>query len=234
MTLLAAAATLLAAAAAQPGTLHVPLRQTVTLQRPGATAAYAVNAEVADVTAAGGEVQIHGRGAGTTQIAVVTATDVETFPLVVDAPPPRVFARGPSPRQELLACEALYDSASTRLTNSFDVLGRSGDRLTRLRLTNVTRMTDRDDADARSSFAWASLEVATPRRRLVLLDDLVDHSPLTLDGTSLRGIHYRDGGLELHAGYTSPLLYGGFLLSSEREAAAGASYRLRFGPSAPW
>jgi hypothetical protein len=221
-----------AAAPALGEPLHVPLRETRTVMRAGATAAYAVDATVADVSARDGTVTVHGRAVGVTPVTVVSGPSLETFELIIDAPPPNRFATSVSASQDSTAWEALYDSGTTRLTNSLDVLSRSGERVTRLTAVNVARLGERDDGDARNSFAWASLELAASGRRLVLLDQLVDHSALTLEGTALRGVHYSDGALELHGGFTSPLLYQDFLFPSAHETALGASYRIAAGRSA--
>ena len=81
-----------AAAPALGEPLHVPLRETRTVMRAGATAAYAVDATVADVSARDGTVTVHGRAVGATPVTVVSGPSLETFELIIDAPPPNRFA----------------------------------------------------------------------------------------------------------------------------------------------
>jgi hypothetical protein len=229
--MIASALALAAVASAAALPIHVPLRETLVVQRPGATAAYAIDSAVAEASAFQGAVTLHARGAGSTLIAVVTGSAVDTFEVVVDAPPPHSFFTSATAARNSTTWEGYYDTGTERLSNSLDVLSTEADGRTRLTLLNMTRLGERQ-GDALSSFPWASLEVARSGRRLVLLDELVEHSPLTLDGTALRGLHYSDGALELHGGATSPLLFQDFLVPSTRELAAGASYRIRAGRSA--
>ena len=56
------------------------------------------------------------------------------------------------------------------------------------------------------------------------------HSPLTLSGTPLRGIHYLDEHWRIHAGYTAYATYQSFLVPVKRELVAGAAYAFRTGP----
>jgi hypothetical protein len=90
---------------------------------------------------------------------------------------------------------------------------------------------DELDGDARTAFPRASLALGGGDRELVLLDGMTDVSPLTLEGSSLRGAHLRLGGLEVHAGVTSYLLHANIFIPAKAEAAAGVSYRARFGDS---
>jgi hypothetical protein len=223
---------LLAIALATGGdeSLHVPLRGSARLEIPGATAAYAVDATVAEAAVAEGGVTVRGRGAGATLVAVVTAGgEVVARPIVVDPPPRRLPPTASSERAGRSRVEVQYDSASGWLANGLDVSSGSGSRVTRVELLNRTRLTTPQSADVRSTMARASLTMRTEAWEAVLLDARVEHSPLSVDGVTLRGGHLRAGGLVLHAGYTSSLWYRGFLLPSEREAAAGGSYRLSFG-----
>jgi carboxypeptidase family protein len=223
------AALLLAAA------LHAPMRQVISLPRPGATAAYSIDPAVAEASVAGGQVSIDCRSAGTTTVTIVTAQGVETLEVTVDALAPNDFALPHAQPQQGFWLESIYDSGPQRWSNSIDVFSRSPNGLTRLRAVDVTQLDHVSPGDARSSLPFLSAEIDRGGRQLVLFDELVEQSPLTLDGVTLRGAHYAGDGLAIHAGYTSPLLYQGVLLASEPDAAAGASYTVgRWTPSLYW
>src|SRR4051794_16506355 len=101
---------LIAAALSGTGPIHVLLRDTLTLDRPGATAAFAVDSTVAEASASRGRITIRGTGVGTTEITVVAGRDAETFTLVVDQPPRRTFAAADSARGGWTLFESSYDS----------------------------------------------------------------------------------------------------------------------------
>src|SRR5436309_1585934 len=66
-------------------------------------------------------------------------------------------------------------------------------------------------------------------RELTLFDRVVDHSPLTLSSTSLRGVHYLDEHWRIHAGYTAYAAYRSFLVPVERETVLAAAYAVPLG-----
>jgi hypothetical protein len=209
----------------------VPLHTTVVLQRPAVTAAYAVNPSIADVATRDGNVAIYGRDAGSTQLVVVTPQGLETCVLEVVAPAAGPLVSLPDARtKDPATWQSLYSSDTTRLTNTFDTAWRDGARTTQIHVTDVTQLRG-DSLSARSGLPSVSFEQSTSGHDLVLGDRAVDLSPLTLEGTSLRGIHYRGRALEIHAGYTSSLLLGNLFLPAASETAVGASYRLARGRS---
>lgn len=225
---------LLTTAAAAADVLHVEVHQTLTLQVPGATAAYAVAGDMAGVEASAGMVTVLGMAPGSTRLVVVADSgDLRYYDLVVDAPvATRANAGGQALRGESTSVESQYESDTTRWINAIDLLDRAPQRELRLHLVNVTRIGDPQDGSARTSFPSLGLTLSVPGHELGLFDELVYHSPLTLDGTPVRGVHYRTGALELHAGYTTATLFQNVFLPSDREAVAGASWRLAFGKSA--
>src|SRR5579863_2876240 len=54
----------------------------------GATAAYSLDSSIVEATATNGTVTIDGTGPGSTNVVVVTATGIQTLPVVVPQPPP--------------------------------------------------------------------------------------------------------------------------------------------------
>jgi hypothetical protein len=215
----------LLAAAPASESLQVVQQQSLTLDIPAATAAYSVDASIAEVTSEQGRVTIVGRQAGLTQIGIVSGMEVTLYSLEVTPPPRRAAPSAGRAADKLTVWDSRFESQNMRLTNGFLVRSRSSEqRSVRFELVNSTRMGPMEGTDGRTSFPWASVELTGSPGRLVLLDERVDHTPLTVQGASLRGVHFEGSGFKVHAGYTSPLLYQGFFLSSQAEAAIGVSY----------
>jgi hypothetical protein len=176
------------------------------------------------------DVVLLGRSPGTTRVTVVGAGGVETWNVTVVAPPPS-FVPGQTDARRSLTWSEHYESELSRVTTTLN-----GELLTakglpiRFQVINLTKARDTQDGFARSALPLASLSFGSQRRWLILGDELVVRSPLTLDGTLLRGAHLRAGGLELHTGFASALMYGSLFVPAQRENALGASYR--FGSAA--
>lgn len=220
--MIASAALLAVALAAPDDAVQLKLRETAVLDAPGAGAAYAVDGTVAEASLTPGGVLVRGTGVGSTHVAIVSASgEVASRLVVVDPLPPHILVSPLQAGRAHTRLETQYDSASGWLTSGVDVSSHG----TRVDLLNLTRMKTVPGDDARSTMARASIATDLGGWKTVLLDSRVEHTPLTLDGTVLRGAHVLAGPLELHAGYTSPLWYRGFLLPGKRESAAGASYR---------
>jgi hypothetical protein len=220
-----------AALTAASDRLTVAFHATLVLDRPGATAAYAVNPSIADVVAHDGSVIIYGRDAGSTQLVVVTPQGLETCPLEVVPPSPGPLASpADAGTKEPATWDSLYSSDTARLTNALDLAWRDATRTTRLQVVDVADLRG-DGPGASSGLPYVSFQLSTPGRELVLGDRSVDLSPLTLEGTSLRGFHYSGRALEIHAGYASSMLLGYLFLPASSDAAIGASYRLVLGRS---
>lgn len=229
---LAAAAALLAASASaqtQARTVHVAVKQTVTLDEAGGTATWAVDPAVAEATIRFGRVAVSGRAAGKTVVSVVTPAGVHSYEVVVDAPvtAPTASAAGSKPRQQWTALQGGYDSATSRATTSLDIVDQKDGRTRRVRVTAVTQ-TDRvkHPGEAPVSIPSASIEFRSPGTSVVLLDDFVEYSPLTVDGLSVRGLHVSSGPLRIHAGFASSLLYDDLFLPATAERVAGLGLAL--------
>ena len=222
------------AAGAEDFTVRV--HETETIEIPGATAAYAIDPAIADATVTRpGVVSVTGRTAGKTQLIAVTPVGTKDYVITVGAPrtaqvPAAVAAGAPIAR-----VESRYSSSSSQIQNAFDVFTTDGDRRSQFHALNVHYLRD---VFGRSTNVFPSIfyRVTSPRRDLVLLDDLVDLSPLTIRSTQVRGFHLRDGPWELHGGYAASSLYEDLFLPADRRWVAGASYGvdrvgLRFIPS---
>jgi len=76
------------AAAQGQAPLSVPYQKTLQLPVAGASAAYSLDPNIADATAANGVVEIVGKGPGSTNIVVVTPAGAQTLAVTVPVPPP--------------------------------------------------------------------------------------------------------------------------------------------------
>ncbi|HSY49252.1 MAG TPA: carboxypeptidase regulatory-like domain-containing protein [Thermoanaerobaculia bacterium] len=213
----------LVALAARADNVTVRVHESVTIDIEGATAAYAIDPSLVDVAVAhGGRVSLSGLSVGTTQLIAVTAFGTKAYLITVGpahaTAAPHV-AEGGEPTGQY---EARYASDAARLQNSFDVFVRDGERLSQFHLLNVRYLGERFGS---SSTAFPSMfyRVTTPHRELTLLDDFVEVSPLTVQGTQVRGIHLLDNTLELHAGYAAATMYEDLFLPADRRWVAGIS-----------
>ncbi|MET0552046.1 MAG: hypothetical protein ABW221_03345 [Vicinamibacteria bacterium] len=209
--------------------VEVRFRQTAALPGAGASAAWAVDPTVAEVAIRNGEVTVAGRAAGTTAVSVVSGGEVRTYRVTVTAPPVvRAVAASAGPRQST-AIEGGYDSATGRSTAGVDLSDTSAGRSRRLHVTAVRQEHGPDRSRPAVSLPSVSIEVASRGSEVVLFDRLVEHSPLTVDGVTVRGLHVRRGPLRLHAGYASSLLYDGLVVPAGAEGVAGAGWDLAGG-----
>jgi hypothetical protein len=218
-------------AAAALSTVSVDVHQTLRLERPGATAAYAVDVEIAQVSAWDGHVAITGRSPGSTQVAIVEGQAIETLQVVVAAPSHLAVLAPDGVVPGTAVASSEYDSETGRFTNGFDAVGRDGGATTTVHLLGVVSAHPAGE-DAVASLPAASVSWSRGGLRAVAGDLLVEHSRLTLDGVTIRGAHWAGNGLEVHAGWASPLLYDRILLPSLPSEAAGASWRFSRGESA--
>jgi hypothetical protein len=206
--------------------VEVRFRQSMPLPGTGATAAWAVDPAVAEVAIRNGQVTVAGRSAGTTIVSVVSPGELRSYRVTVPAPPVvRAVSAAAGPRQ-VTALEAGYDSATGRSTAVVDLSDASAGRSRRVHVAAVRQDGAGDAARGSVSLPSLSVEVASRDSEVVLFDRLVEHSPLTVDGVTVRGIHVRRGGLRLHAGYASSLLYEGLVVPAGAEGVAGLGYSL--------
>ena len=82
-----------------------------------------------------------------------------------------------------------------------------------------------DQGQPRVALSSASYQIVTPRRDITLFDQYVDESPLTINGSIVRGFHMRQDNWFVHAGYTSVATFEGLFLPVQPELVAGGGYR---------
>src|SRR5215469_12125144 len=175
--------------------LTVGYQKTLQLPVPGATAAYSLDGDggIVEASAANGLVAIAGKRRGSTHIVVVTPAGIETFAVTVLAPrsilPP---GAEPAAREGSAAengtYEVRYSSDPKQLTNALTMKRTEGDSFQRLQVVNANLFTA-SSGQSRVGFPLASYEISRPGRDVVLIDDQVDNSPLTVDRSMVRGRH---------------------------------------------
>jgi cell division septation protein DedD len=212
-------------------TITVSVRGAAALQIAGATAAYAVDSSIADASVAGGIVTVVGRSVGTTQVVVVAAGGATNYSVVVRPRPGTAVApkaaSASSPNRA--SFEARYSTSQSQLHNSIEVVRQQGTKKTELRATTAV------SGDGRgATFRFLSWRRSTPGREITLFDDVVENSPLTIDGMNVRGVHVRQGNLALHAGYASFPVSDSLLIPRQRDLAAGMSYVWRDSRGSKW
>jgi hypothetical protein len=206
--------------------LSVPYQKTLQLPIAGATAAYSLDSNIVDATAANGVVEIVGKGPGSTNIVVVTPAGAQTLAVTVPVPPP-ILPPGfePPERQgsgENGTYEFRYNSDPSQITNSIELKRTQGKSFTRMQLVNAN-LFSANSATSVVGFPFLAYQISRPETDVTFVDKVVGLSPLTLDGFMVRGFHLRQGDWEFHGGFTSIATFQGLFLTTDREYTAGVS-----------
>ncbi len=224
-------------AAVEAASYTVGFQKTATFPVFGATAAYTVDPEIAEASAAQGIVAVMGKSPGSTHLIVVTTAGIQTFDVVVPMPPP-IFPRGwvtPQPEgvsNETGYFESHYSSLPEQWTNILDFSRQGQEMSTHFHLATTDffpSVNNPYDSYSVSQFAVTSLSysVQTQSRSVTLVDQLVDESPLTVMNAVIRGLHWQEGDWFFHGGYTSPAPFEGLFLPIRAEGIFGGGYRAR-------
>lgn len=225
--LLAVASSLLLAHVARGESFTVRIQETAVIAIDGATAAYTTNPAIADaIIGADGRLTITGHSAGTTQLVAITTRGTQSFLVTVASPPPS--ATRPEAGVPVARYEGRYTSAAGRVSNTIDVVTSDGRPRSEIHILHAhdLRAPTGQPSDTLASIYYRRI---TAGRQVTLLDDLVDVSRMTVSNTQIRGLHLRQGPLELHAGYASSTFYDGFFLPTERRWVGGGSYSIDSG-----
>jgi hypothetical protein len=210
--------------------LSVAYQKTLQLPVAGATAAYSLDSNIADATAANGVVEILGKAPGSTNIVVVTSAGTQTLAVTVPVPP-SVLPAGfePPERQgsgETGTYEFRYNSDPSQITNSIELKRTQGKSFTRMQVINANLFSAGGSTSA-IGFPFLAYQISRPETDLTFVDKNVLNSPLTLDGFLVRGFHLRQGPWEFHGGFTSIATFQGLFLATDREYTAGVSRLFR-------
>jgi hypothetical protein len=224
------------------GNLEIGTGKELTTSLPGATAAYVVDPEIADVMVEAGTVLVLGKYRGTTHLVVISDTAVTTYQLTVFESPHE------SPRNAWVTSPAYgssgggtldseFDSQGRRFSNSLVLIGKSRDVQTRLVFSTVLYAYSPGDPlslanPSRFVLSGISYDIRSKGRRITLFDQLVKESPLTVYNASIRGFHIEERGWFLHLGYTSPALFDGVFLPTRPEGVFGGGHRYSLRPHA--
>ena len=210
--------------------LTVDPQKNISFDVAGATAAYSLDASIAEASAENGRVSIAGIIPGKTHIVVISASDVQTFELLVTTPPPHYppgFAM-PIDGQEATQSgdhEARYISSPGQIQDQLDFVKIHGNDRTSVHIVETHLVGPIELGQPRTALSSLSYQVITPRRNITLVDQYVDESPLTLNGAIVRGFHMRQDNWFLHADYSSVFAFQGLFLPTQPELAAGGGYR---------
>ncbi len=219
---------LVARAAGQPS-FAMFVNETQTVRMLGVTAAWAIDPAVVDASAQHDGVVLSARAPGATKVVVISVTGQHTYDVTVAA---RAGSGAPAarPRTSGGTAEVRYSSAVREIQNSVTLRRENPKQRTEVEVRTIHQAGgDRQAGRAQTSVATASVRLFRRNRELTLLDRDVDHSPLTLASTPLRGIHYVDEHWRLHAGATAYATYRSFLVPVERQFVAGGGYAFRAG-----
>jgi hypothetical protein len=205
-------------------------QKTITFEVAGATAAYSLDAFLAEATAADGLVSVEGRVPGTTHVVVIAPSGVQTFEILVTTPPPRyppgfVMPAGVADLAQSGYYEGLYYSSPEEIQNQFDLLKIDGDDRTHMHLVETDLLGPLAQGQSRIALSSATYEIVTPSRDVTLFDQYVDESQLTIDGSIVRGFHMFQDNWFVHAGYTGVATFEGLFLPVQPELVAGGGYR---------
>jgi hypothetical protein len=198
--------------------ITVNVHDTFVMNVFGATAAYVVDPNVAEVAVYNGNVSVFGRAAGKTQLVVVSITGQTTFEVNV---PPRAGMQQPAAAQRGgsgARVESRYVSPRQEVHNTIDITSETAKKRTQVHVENISGRTP--------SVSYSVFTARGSKRELTFLDRVVDHSPLTISTGTVRGFHYLDDRWRIHAGYTAYAAYQAFLLPTERERVLGVAYSI--------
>jgi hypothetical protein len=217
-----------------PAQVHrVDPQKTITIEVAGATAAYSLDASLAEATADNGLVSVTGNQPGPTHVVAITPAGVQTLEVLVTTPPPHyppgfVMPVSVAEMAQSGYYEGRYYSSPAQIQNQLDFLKIHGDDRTHVHLVETNLVGPLARGQPRIALSSASYQIVTPRRDITLFDQYVDESPLTLNGSIVRGFHIRQDNWFVHAGYTTVAAFQGLFLPTQPELVAGGGYRRAF------
>jgi hypothetical protein len=169
------------------------------------TAAYSLDADCAEAQLQGETVVVvAGRRACSTNVIAVTAGGIIEIPVLVSARAKPRASR--SIRQQRVresgSVGTFYSSQPAEFQTAIELTRAEGENATTISLMTAHGY-GFSRFERRTALPSASISFRHGSRTLRLLDQHVQHSPLTLDDTVVRGIHLRSAGWFVHAGMVS-------------------------------
>lgn len=195
----------------------------------GATAAYTLDTNVAEAAVRGGAVTLIARGAGATQLVVVSGPNVRTVSVIVRTQrATHVAAQNAAERAgDGGSVASRYSSSRGEVQSEVRMTARRGGVAQSAQATILHG----GAATGKAAIASASYTVTTPSMRVTALDEQVHVAPVVLEQQIVRGAHVETHGFQVHAGVTAPTFIDGFVLPMRRQFVAAASYAWKLSPS---
>lgn len=203
------------------GSVRVPI--------PGATAAYSVDTDCADVAIYPGGLVVTGRRACITHVVAVLPDSVVDLNVEIRSRPQeaeqlRTAQKMARNTQEFGSLSTSFASDRSELETTINVARSEGAGSTKMSMSYLNGYGYYGNV-RRSAVPSASIQIDTPGLRLGLFDRHVNDSPLTLNGIAVRGVHLDKGSWYGHAGVVS---FSGFrerLLDSSPDSVAQIGHR---------
>jgi hypothetical protein len=216
-------------ATAKSQSISVSYHETIRIPVPGALAAFSLDDFYAEAKAQDETLTIFGKNPGVVHVVAVMRDSTKTFEVSVLPAPPSyppgfvqpVSASAPS---ENGSYESRYTSGPSQSDNIVDFMSDEGNQSVHFHLSGLFIF---HPLEGQTTFSLDSVfyQILTPRRDLTVLDEFMDNSPLTVDGSIVRGFHFRQGGFLFHTGYASITTFENFVLPSLKEGVIGVGYR---------
>ena len=224
--------------------VHVSVGERIRVPAVGVTAAYGVDGDCIEVNAEVDAIVVLGQHPCFTHIVVVVGKQVTDLLILVSS-------RGRNPDevrratlqaqhiQELGTLNTYYSSNPGEVETSIELSRSQGKLNTTFGLSVANGYVLSPDA-RRTAIPYASFRFAGETNSVTLLDSLVDQSPLTIENTTLRGLHIETSTWFVHAGVTSLTGFRQRLYEKDPDLTLDTGYRFSFGsrssitPSVQW
>lgn len=216
----------LPAVAATTTGITLAVDETRHLQILGVTAAWAVDTNIVDAAVMNRGVTLFGRSGGRTRVVVIGVTGENALEVVVEGKPAAAKTIAAAAGSQTIA-DVRYSSVTREVQNGVTMTRQESGRRTQLDVRTIHQTGGVNGDRPATSVPVVSYGIFTGKREITFFDRDVLHSPLTLSGTPLRGVHYLDDHWRVHAGYTAYAAYQSFLVPVRRELVAGAAYAFR-------
>jgi hypothetical protein len=207
---------------ASVASLELLAGSTTAISVEGATAAYSLDASVAEASVQSGRVVVRAVNPGKAIVVVVTNGGTESFTVTVSSAP----AQG-TPAQSLAESGSYfgsYSSSAGQFINGISFESRDGALFRRADLVLAAYVTPSSGlSQGRSGIGLPliSYETSTPGRDIVFFDQNVTVSPLTFQNSLIRGLHVQDGPWIFHGGVSNIAQFNEFIVPADSQSTAG-------------